>query len=176
MFLVDIISKSFVAGESVKSEHFWHYVGTLKLMALGAHQVSNLWSTQSKALTVSQFSISFPSWVEFLPKSMSGFASTIVHFQQTLHLRPPSLVAPATLSFFSLGSVIPTFAHVLPPPRSLPPICQSQELDCEWERCLNLGQLHLTTHITAFKPGSMEGAWEGIFAVGNLAPVLFPPS
>ena len=103
---------------------------------------------------------------------MSGDASTIVHFEQTLRLSPPSLAAPAILSFFTIANIIRASTQVLSlpwplsPPRSLPPVGQSEELDCEWEKCLNLGQLVLDTHPTrAFRPGSMEGVWEGIFTV-----------
>jgi hypothetical protein len=42
------------------------------------------------------------------------------------------------------------------------------ELDCEWERCLNLGRTCPQQVLTrCFVPGSMEGVWEGLFTVGT---------
>jgi hypothetical protein len=49
-----------------------------------------------------------------------------------------------------------------------PQIGMSSEWDCEWERCKRLaGNDALTPENPSgtFKPGTMEGVWEGLFTV-----------
>lgn len=44
----------------------------------------------------------------------------------------------------------------------------SSEWDGEWARTLSIGDPHLVmgnTLTDAFKPGSLEGVWEGLFTV-----------
>ena len=47
----------------------------------------------------------------------------------------------------------------------------SSEWDCEWERCKRLAGNDAPTPVSptgTFKPGTMEGFWEGLFTVSPL--------
>jgi hypothetical protein len=89
---------------------------------------------------------------------------------------PPPLATPAVLSFltltnraspFSLGFDTIGLTNSRVPAISLPIASQdSNEWECEWERCSNLGQANFGNALTSsFRPGSIEGLWEGIFTV-----------
>jgi hypothetical protein len=52
----------------------------------------------------------------------------------------------------------------------------SSEWDCEWERCKRLagGDAPTPENPSAtFKPGTMEGVWEGLFTVSSFSFLLF---
>jgi hypothetical protein len=97
-------------------------------------------------------------------------------------LSPPPLAAPAVLSYLSLATRPSTGADTVKPwsplvPSSVSPqVCMSSEWDCEWERCKRLAGIHGPTSESpsgTFKPGTMEGIWEGLFTVSLL--LLFSP-
>lgn len=91
-----------------------------------------------------------------------------------LSLCPAPLAAPAILSFLTLVNKISTFtesasfanAFTSSMSSSLSTISSSHEWDCEWGRCVNLGQpSYNRILVDAFTPGSIEGIWEGMFTV-----------
>lgn len=94
------------------------------------------------------------------------------HYAEAHHLTPPPLATPAILAFLALINRISPFTggvgYVTPVTLlgSSSDTPQSQEWECEWERCLSLGQGNFNNiHTDSFNPGSIEGVWEGIFTV-----------
>ena len=96
-------------------------------------------------------------------------------------LSPPPLAAPAVLSYLSLATRPATGTDAVKPlsplvPSSVSPqVCMSSEWDCEWERCRRLAGTGGPTSESptgTFKPGTMEGIWEGLFTVSFL--LLYP--
>ena len=95
---------------------------------------------------------------------------------------PPPLATPAILSFLSLNHAIhgASWFFGLPSTSSLSmstslsiPNQESCEWDGEWERCQSLGRPQLDSVLTpSFRPGSIEGLWEGIFTVNS---DFYPP-
>lgn len=85
---------------------------------------------------------------------------------------PLPLTAPAVLSFLSLAPPRLTGADALQPMSPTvpslvsPQIRMSSEWECEWERCKRLAgnDTPVPENPSAtFKPGTMEGVWEGLF-------------
>jgi hypothetical protein len=95
---------------------------------------------------------------------------------ESSQLASPPLATPAILSFLALIKSIQTFEantvgaglanyhfSLMPPSMS---DSESTEWDCHWERCRVLGQDRFNNTLTrSFRPGSIEGLWEGIFTV-----------
>jgi hypothetical protein len=43
---------------------------------------------------------------------------------------------------------------------------ESHEWECEWGRCISLGRVKFDKIFAdSFRPGSLEGVWEGLFTV-----------
>jgi hypothetical protein len=97
-------------------------------------------------------------------------------------LSPPPLAAPAVLSYLSLAPRPSTGLDALKPmsplvPSSVDPqVAMSSEWDCEWERCKRLAGNDAPTPVGpsgTFKPGTMEGFWEGLFTVSSSSSLRF---
>ncbi|KAF8266061.1 hypothetical protein EI94DRAFT_1772201 [Lactarius quietus] len=128
----------------------------LKLLALGAHE----------------YPVCRPAWADFVPDHTVGRYAAPPAYAEYPSLSPPPLAAPAVLSYLTLDPRSPTNADALHPLSPVVPssvLTQarvSSEWDCEWERCKRLaGNESLTPESPTgtFKPGSMEGIWEGLF-------------
>ncbi|KAE9389799.1 hypothetical protein BT96DRAFT_1002898 [Gymnopus androsaceus JB14] len=135
----------------------------LKVYALGAHR----------------YPLVSPSWTEFNPSSNTrGAPHPMV--ESNLGLKAPALSVPAILSFISLLShlneradyctpLVPS--HAAPPSKFLNTV--GNEWECEWGRSTTLGTMKLPGDkkklSNAFRPGSLEGLWEGIFTRSYLA-------
>jgi|ERR1700722_20350374 len=132
-------------------------------------------STCRAVLTIVQYNLTSPSWVDFTPTSSPDPSETVTHYGEPLSLIPPPLATPAILSFVTLLNMVSPFSlglgavgisnlyvPIIPSvwPRD------SCEWECEWERCCSLGQAKFCNLLTgSFRPGSIEGLWEGIFTV-----------
>ena len=114
-----------------------------------------------------------PAWADFVPDHTVGRYAAPPAYAEYPSLSPPPLAAPAILSYLTLDPRSPTNADALHPlsplvPSSVPSVRVSSEWDCEWERCKRLAGHESSTPespIGTFKPGSMEGIWEGLFTV-----------
>jgi hypothetical protein len=95
-----------------------------------------------------------------------------------IHLVPPPLGTPAILSFITLTNSGPVAAQTVTykPHLTLSSsvtISSSRELECEWARCVSLGRADYGGLLSdAFRPGSLEGVWEGIMTVSYHQPTL----
>jgi len=129
-----------------------------------------------------------PAWVDFVPNHAVGHSAAPPAYAEYPSLSPPPLTAPAVLSYLSLAPRPSTGADALQPmsplvPSSVSPqVRMSSEWDCEWERCKRLAGNGAPTPESpsgTFKPGTMEGVWEGLFTVSlppcvTLVSALFP--
>ncbi|KAF8999854.1 hypothetical protein BDQ17DRAFT_1360555, partial [Cyathus striatus] len=80
---------------------------------------------------------------------------------------PPPLATPAILSFLTLvNKLSQSVTTAVPLPPSDGPVLSdpTSEWSCEMYRCLSLGSGKFSKFLTkSFKPGSLEGVWEGLF-------------
>ena len=117
-----------------------------------------------------------------MPNHTVGRCAAPPAYAEYPSLSPPPLAAPAVLSYLSLDprSTNVDALHPLSPlvPSSVPPQLRvSSEWDCEWERCKRLAGNEPPTPegpTGTFKPGSMEGIWEGLFTVSVSLPSRTP--
>ncbi|KAI0297857.1 hypothetical protein B0F90DRAFT_1818953 [Multifurca ochricompacta] len=136
---------------------FRNAISILKLLALGAHQ----------------YPVCRPAWVDFVPNQTVGRNAAPPAYAEYPPLSPPPLAAPAVLSYLSLAPRSSTGIDALQPMSPLAPSSvslqafrMSFEWDCEWERCKRLAGSDTPTVESptgTFKPGTMEGIWEGLF-------------
>ncbi|KAF8486780.1 hypothetical protein DFH94DRAFT_621517 [Russula ochroleuca] len=135
---------------------FRNVTSILKLLALGAHK----------------YPVCRPAWLDFVPNHTLGRSALPPAYAEYPSFSPLPLTAPAVLSFLSLAPHKLMGADALQPlsplvPSSVSPqICMSSEWDCEWERCKRLAGNDAPTPENpsgTFKPGTMEGVWEGLF-------------
>ncbi|KIJ18312.1 hypothetical protein PAXINDRAFT_167501 [Paxillus involutus ATCC 200175] len=126
------------------------------------------------ALAANRYAICQPSWAEFVPEPPGVMSLTpVTHFSQTYLLKPPSLAAPAILSFVTLAmrilvpkrGISSAGSHLPQAPASLPLSTRSsEEWDSDWHRCVNLGRANYCRIFSgAYTLGSIEGLWEGLF-------------
>lgn len=124
-----------------------------------------------------QYPVCRPAWVDFVPNHKLGPSALPPAYAEYPSFSPLPLTAPAVLSFLSLAPHRLTGADALQPmspsvPSLVSPqIRMSPEWDCEWERCKRLAGNHAPTPenpSATFKPGTMEGVWEGLFTVRTL--------
>ncbi|KAF5329453.1 hypothetical protein D9619_009109 [Psilocybe cf. subviscida] len=107
----------------------------LKAMALGAH-LYNLTSTP---------------WTQFSPSDHKSSKASL--YSHEVNVNPPPLATPAILSYLALNNK--NRLMLIPPSDA---VCQaSTEWDSEWNRCVG------DSKGNSFKPGSMEGVWQGYF-------------
>ncbi|KAJ6625941.1 hypothetical protein B0H10DRAFT_1999553 [Mycena sp. CBHHK59/15] len=118
----------------------WNVLNVLKIYALGAHK----------------YPLTDPSWVNFLPQSPQ-------HSTDAQRLRTPPLATPAILSFLTLVNLkakVVDFSS----PLSVPVKAEKNEWEYELGRCISLSRQEFDKGLTqSFRPGSVEGTWEGIF-------------
>ncbi|KAF7321100.1 hypothetical protein HMN09_00197700 [Mycena chlorophos] len=128
----------------------WNVLNVLKVYALGAHK----------------YPLTSPSWVKFLPES-PHHATEIVHYSEPHQLRTPPLATPAILAFLTLVNLktkqIDFSSHL-----DLPSKPDSHEWEYERGRCISLSRPEsefgrVVDLSDAFRSGSVEGTWEGIF-------------
>ncbi|RDB17639.1 hypothetical protein Hypma_001088 [Hypsizygus marmoreus] len=138
-----------------KGDQFaWNALDLLKTFALAAHK----------------YDLTNPSWDRFLPAPRYPQPKPVTYYDQPCIISPPPLATPAILAFLTLVNKLAEgvgYSTPLPPshPSAIVPIVRHQlEWECEWERCLSLGQPEYDKFLTAaFRPGSIEGVWEGLF-------------
>ncbi|KAF9078452.1 hypothetical protein BDP27DRAFT_1309604 [Rhodocollybia butyracea] len=130
---------------------------TLKVYALGAH-----W-----------YPLVTPSWTEFFP-SPSTDGAPLTMYGSSIGLKAPALSIPAILSFISLLSHLygrteypmPLVPSQASPPQSTLLNTFGNEWELEWGRSTNLGTRKISVDkelSDVFRPGSIEGVWEGMF-------------
>ncbi|KAJ6578800.1 hypothetical protein DFH09DRAFT_347906 [Mycena vulgaris] len=124
----------------------WNVLNVLKIYALGAHK----------------YPLTDPSWVNFLPDS-PPHSTPIVHYSEAYQFKTPPLATPAILSFLTLVNLkSKPIDFSLPLETPIKP--ESNEWEYELGRCLSLSRPELDRGLTeSFRPGSVEGTWEGIF-------------
>lgn len=133
-------------------------------------------------MTSVQYQLTSPSWVDFVPDSHQSRSTRTMHYLGSLPLLPAPLAAPAILAFLTLVNKVlgsPTtmsYSVIISPSLSGIP-SKSLEWECEWGRCLSLGHAEYDRFLTAsYKPGSIEGIWEGMFTVRvHFVPPLLHP-
>ncbi|KAJ7607347.1 hypothetical protein FB45DRAFT_948125 [Roridomyces roridus] len=124
----------------------WDILNVLKVYALGAHK----------------YPLTDPSWVNFLPDSRPH-STNIVHYSEAHQLKVPPLATPAILSFLTLFN-LKAKALDFGPTLEIPIKAGCNEWEYELGRCLSLSRPNLDKGVTeSFRPGSVEGTWEGIF-------------
>ncbi|KAK0440161.1 hypothetical protein EV421DRAFT_812487 [Armillaria borealis] len=134
-------------------EASWNVLNVLKLFALGAHR----------------YHLTSPSWLDFIPPPHPHESNEIIHYSEIYRIKAPPLASPAILSFLTLVNRMlgsPEFATSIErePPVLLQRSTTGTEWECEWGRCMNLGQPSFDKVLMmSFTPGSIEGVWEGIF-------------
>ncbi|KAJ7092487.1 hypothetical protein B0H15DRAFT_175936 [Mycena belliarum] len=125
----------------------WNVLNVLKIYALGAHK----------------YPLTDPSWVTFLPKS-PPHSTHIVHYSEDHHLKTPPLATPAILAFLTLVNLKSRLFELSSPPLEIPTSAEGNEWEYELGRCLSLSRPEFDTGLSeSFRPGSVEGTWEGIF-------------
>ncbi|KAF8628574.1 hypothetical protein AX17_005970 [Amanita inopinata Kibby_2008] len=119
------------------------------------------------ALSAHQYHLTGLPWIEFRPTQPVMNPSSVVYYSQKLQLEPPPLATPAILSFLTLVNTLAEDSAYPTPlaPSTYPPIRNnSLEWECEWGRCVNAGKrLRNEASLISFKPGSIDGVWEGFF-------------
>ncbi|ETW80016.1 hypothetical protein HETIRDRAFT_453021 [Heterobasidion irregulare TC 32-1] len=148
--------------------NFPSVMSTLKIIALAAHK----------------YPICQPSWTPYVPRRPPPHHTHPVPTQS--HgayppLAPPPLAAPAILAYLALApnhrphaprTLLTPHASPLPPSAISADLPMSAEWDSEWHRCLALAgappdaAADADPPARAFKLGSLEGVWEGLFTAG----------
>ncbi|KAJ7161048.1 hypothetical protein C8R46DRAFT_1164646 [Mycena filopes] len=124
----------------------WNVLNVLKIYALGAHK----------------YPLTDPSWVKFLPDSRKD-STQIVHYSEAHQFKAPPLATPAILAFLTLVNLKATGLD-FSSPLEMPMKPESNEWEYELGRCLSLSRPEFDMGLTeSFRPGSVEGTWEGIF-------------
>ncbi|KAK7055506.1 hypothetical protein R3P38DRAFT_2847440 [Favolaschia claudopus] len=136
---------------AVEDDSTWHILNVLKIYALGAHK----------------YPLTDPSWVSFIPSPPPCPADVISpenENKQIMQLKTPPLATPAILSFLTLVNLKARFIDIASH-LDLPMKAESNEWEYEMGRCLSLSRLDFDKGglTESFRPGSIEGIWEGIF-------------
>ncbi|KAK7688669.1 hypothetical protein QCA50_008207 [Cerrena zonata] len=138
-------------------EMFRSATGILKLIALGAHT----------------YPLCYPSWCDFIPNRPCKQVSRIRHYSTDLNVAAPAPAAPAILAYLTLANkltvsweAINYMKPLAPTVASLVPVRSSTEWEGEWVRTLSVADPKVVMGNTlsgAFRPGSLQGVWEGLF-------------
>ncbi|KAJ7730263.1 hypothetical protein DFH07DRAFT_849222 [Mycena maculata] len=124
----------------------WNILNVLKIYALGAHK----------------YPLTDPSWVNFLPESPES-STKAGGYSEAHQLKTPPLATPAILSFLTLVNLKAKLID-FSSPLEMPMKAESNEWEYELGRCLSLSGPEFDKGLTqSFRPGSVEGTWEGIF-------------
>lgn len=164
----------------VDEVQFREATGILKLVALGAHVVRDLHvlfghADEPPIASPSQYPLCYPSWLDYIPTRRPKPPTLVRHYASDLPVVAPAPAAPAILSYLTLANKLsaswesinyvkplgPTLASSVEP-RS------SKEWDGDWARILSVGDAKVAmgdSLTEAFRPGSLEGVWEGLFTV-----------
>ncbi|KAJ7756335.1 hypothetical protein B0H16DRAFT_1721931 [Mycena metata] len=131
---------------TIDDDSTWNVLSVLKVYALGAHK----------------YPLTDPSWVNFLPESPQD-STHIVHYSEAHQLKTPPLATPAILAFLTLVN-LKAAGTDFSSPLELPIKPESNEWEYELGRCLSLSKPEFGKGLSeSFRPGSVEGTWEGIF-------------
>jgi len=117
----------------------------LKILAACAHRydlTTTLW-------------LKFEPQAEYLPPFEHGLL-----YSKSIDFNAPPLGTPAVLSYLALMNKKRSIP--LPPSHSKISEKHFQEWNCEWERYFTVGSPKRNVS-RCFRPGSMEGVWEGFF-------------
>ncbi|KIY67652.1 hypothetical protein CYLTODRAFT_422366 [Cylindrobasidium torrendii FP15055 ss-10] len=137
----------FLSRPDQDTDHFTgEELNVLKLYSISAHK----------------FQLSSLDWAEFKPSPCSPTPlGTIKYYSQDIHLALPPCAVPAVMSFLRL---VDFASRPAAPNRYKALHDYGNDLEGEWLRCLRLGGSCLIDAAgPAFIPGSLEGAWEGLF-------------
>ncbi|KAF9555742.1 hypothetical protein CPC08DRAFT_820884 [Agrocybe pediades] len=118
-------------------------INIIKAMALGAHL----------------YDLTNVPWTDFEPSLRDERPSAdVVLYGESIQIVPPPLATPAILSFLTLVNS----ARSIPLTPSDAPLPDQpyREWDSEWARCFVKPKRDITE---CFRPGSIEGIWEGFF-------------
>ncbi|KAG2151014.1 uncharacterized protein EDB93DRAFT_316413 [Suillus bovinus] len=121
------------------------------------------------ALAANKYNICHTPWENFVPRSCLLEPTCINHYSNSYRLTPPTMAIPAILSYLSLVGplVCPTrvaYKGPCTPNGFSTSLNQSLEWEADWQRCINLAKNPLTSQFSgAYKVGSLQGVWEGIF-------------
>ncbi|THH28764.1 hypothetical protein EUX98_g5427 [Antrodiella citrinella] len=136
---------------------FREATGILKLVALGAHH----------------YPLCYPIWTDFIPTRRLHPPTAVQHYLSTLYVVAPAPSAAAILSYLTLTNKLSASPESMNYMKPLAPTVatsaktrDSKEWDGDWARTLSIGDAQLAmgnTLTAAFKPGSLEGVWEGLF-------------
>ncbi|KAF5375424.1 hypothetical protein D9615_007937 [Tricholomella constricta] len=122
------------------------------------------------ALGAHKYQLTNPAWDHFVPGPRSPKPRPVEYYSETCLLPPPPLATPAILSFLTLVNRPAegvSYSTPLPPSHASCVTPEKLEWECEWERCRSLGEGEFDNILTkSFRPGSIEGVWEGLFTVG----------
>lgn len=137
----------------------WTALNILKVFALGAHKVGFVIPDGVTIVLTAhtlQYDLTHPSWIDFAPVSTAIKSKTVIYYSEAWQLAPPPLATPAILSYLTLvNQLTDGVGHTpLTPSHSSLVIRRSHEWECEWGRCLSLGQPECDKVLTdSFRPG-----------------------
>ncbi|KAH0579994.1 hypothetical protein J132_09360 [Termitomyces sp. J132] len=133
------------------NQESWKALNIFKVFALAAHK----------------YELTNPAWHQFVPEPRIPKMDYIEYLSEKRCFVPPPLATPAILSFLTLvNELTEGVGYTTPVPPSHPSSLQQEKLEweCEWQRCVIVGQGDFDNILTdAFRPGSIEGVWEGLF-------------
>ena len=122
-----------------------------------------------------QYPLCYPSWCDFIPKLPYKEVSRIRHYSTDIIVAAPAPAAPAILAYLTLANKLTVSWEALnyvkplaPTVASLVPTRSSTEWEGEWVRTLSVADPKVVMGNTpsgAFRPGSLQGVWEGLFTV-----------
>ncbi|XP_006455662.1 hypothetical protein AGABI2DRAFT_210129 [Agaricus bisporus var. bisporus H97] len=125
------------------------------------------------AIVAHRYNITASPWTEFSPTSSPDTPSHIAHFDEDFQLTPLPAAIPAILAFLTLANKRQSNGPPSHPSISYKSIVRGKpscEWDCEWARCLSISLMQYGSMLTgAFRPGSIEGIWEGQFTYTEFA-------
>ncbi|CAK5271512.1 unnamed protein product [Mycena citricolor] len=137
----------------------WNILNTLKIFALAAHK----------------YPIAHVSWAHFHPpQDEPHTAATATYYSDVHRLRIPPVGAPTILSFLSIVNLKTKFVDFSAPPYASTAETAAGPAGPRWAselaRCLSISRPQLDTQLqAAFRPGSIDGTWEGIFTYTEFA-------
>ncbi|KAG6864647.1 hypothetical protein C0993_008675 [Termitomyces sp. T159_Od127] len=136
---------------SKDNQESWKALNILKIFALAAHK----------------YELTNPAWHQFVPSPSAPTGACIAYLSEQRRLAPPPLATPAILAFLTLVNKLTEGVGYNAPTPPPPPLRQDEpEWEREWHRCVVLGERRFSNALTpAFRPGSIEGVWEGLFTV-----------
>lgn len=132
----------------IKDRHLITEISSvLKLFALGAHR----------------YALTNNTWSEYVPEQVETEPLDFIAYGEKIALSPLPVGTPATFAYLSLFSKTRS-ARAAASAQNSPLASQTLRLkDCAWERgAVPPPEVPLSN---IFKPGSIDGIWEGTFTV-----------